>query len=123
MPMDLSRIEKLLERYWNCVSTVEEEEELRAFFNGKSGNDLPDELKEAAGYSDILKANGRQRLMISSITKLLQKSRIKRILLYGRSTTMSGTTSKLRQFWSAYLSPLLFSEWNSLMATSLKCYL
>ena len=45
MPMDLSRINLLLERYWNCVTTVEEEDELRSFFND---NDVPEELKEAA---------------------------------------------------------------------------
>ena len=46
--MDLSRIEKLLERYWDCVTTVEEEDELRAFFNGNNGDNLSDKLKEAA---------------------------------------------------------------------------
>ena len=43
--MDLNRVEILLERYWNCVSTVEEENELKLFFNS---NDVPDELKESA---------------------------------------------------------------------------
>jgi hypothetical protein len=45
MPMDLKRIEILLERYWNCVSTVEEENELKALFNR---NPVPDHLKESA---------------------------------------------------------------------------
>jgi hypothetical protein len=43
--MDLKRIEILLERYWNCVSTVEEENELKALFNR---NPVPDHLKESA---------------------------------------------------------------------------
>lgn len=43
--MDLSRIELLLERYWNCVTTVEEEEELRSFFKGSK---VPEEYREAA---------------------------------------------------------------------------
>jgi hypothetical protein len=43
--MDLNRVEILLERYWNCVSTVEEENELKALLNSK---DLPDNLKESA---------------------------------------------------------------------------
>jgi hypothetical protein len=43
--MDLNRVEILLERYWNCVSTVEEENELKLLFNS---NDVPDELKESA---------------------------------------------------------------------------
>lgn len=45
MRMDLSKIEKLLERYWNCVTTVEEEEELREFFKS---NEVPSELTESA---------------------------------------------------------------------------
>ncbi|MEN8248534.1 MAG: hypothetical protein ABFS32_06350 [Bacteroidota bacterium] len=43
--MDLNRINILLERYWNCVTTVEEEEELRNFFNKQ---EVPEELREAA---------------------------------------------------------------------------
>lgn len=34
--MDLDRIEQLLERYWECETTLEEEKELKKFFN--SGN-------------------------------------------------------------------------------------
>ena len=43
--MDLNRVEILLERYWNCVSTVEEENELKALLNS---TDVPDELKDSA---------------------------------------------------------------------------
>ncbi len=43
--MDLKRINLLLERYWNCVSTIEEEEELKAFFN--SGR-VPARMQKAA---------------------------------------------------------------------------
>ena len=43
--MDLNRVELLLERYWNCVSTVEEENELKALL---SSNDIPAELKDSA---------------------------------------------------------------------------
>jgi hypothetical protein len=43
--MDLNRVDILLERYWNCASTVEEEEELKALFNA---NEVPEELKSSA---------------------------------------------------------------------------
>jgi hypothetical protein len=43
--MDLNRVEILLERYWNCVSTVEEEKELQVLLNSK---DVPAELKNSA---------------------------------------------------------------------------
>ena len=32
--MDFKDIEQLLERYWQCETSLEEEEQLRAFFNG-----------------------------------------------------------------------------------------
>ena len=41
--MDSKRIETLLERYWSCVSTLEEEEELKQFFNS---DEVPEHLKE-----------------------------------------------------------------------------
>lgn len=44
--MDLKRIELLLERYWNCVSTVEEEAELRQYYN--ETKEIPEHLREAA---------------------------------------------------------------------------
>ncbi|MEO1049357.1 MAG: hypothetical protein AAFX87_01945 [Bacteroidota bacterium] len=41
--MDSKRIEQLLEKYWACETTVEEENELKAFF---SEQPVPDHLKE-----------------------------------------------------------------------------
>lgn len=41
--MDYGRIEKLLQKYWNCETTVEEEEELRLFFT-KGGEEMPEHL-------------------------------------------------------------------------------
>lgn len=43
--MDLERVKILLERYWNCVSTIEEEEELKTFFNS---SEVPEDLVESA---------------------------------------------------------------------------
>ncbi len=43
--MDLKRAEILLERYWNCASTIEEEKELRDFFNSEV---VSEELVESA---------------------------------------------------------------------------
>ncbi len=44
--MDSKRIDLLLERYWNCVSTQEEETEIKAFFN--SGENIPPHLESSA---------------------------------------------------------------------------
>jgi len=40
--MDLNRIEQLLEKYWECETTLEEEKELKTFFKG---SDVPEHLK------------------------------------------------------------------------------
>ena len=40
--MDYGRIEKLLEKYWSCETTVEEEEELRLFFTREE--EMPEHL-------------------------------------------------------------------------------
>ena len=45
--MDFKYIEQLLERYWQCETSLEEEARLRAFF---SGNDVPGHLLR---YKDL----------------------------------------------------------------------
>ena len=40
MVMDCKYIEQLLERYWQCETSLEEEAQLRAFFNG---SDVPEQ--------------------------------------------------------------------------------
>lgn len=57
--MDSKRIETLLERYWSCVSTLEEEEELRKFF---SSENVPDHLKE---YENLFKYYEAEKKSIS----------------------------------------------------------
>ncbi len=42
--MDCKRIELLLEKFWDCQTTLEEEEELRRFFNQEAP--LPESLRE-----------------------------------------------------------------------------
>lgn len=43
--MDSSELKSLLDKYWNCETTLEEENALRTYF--RSGN-IPDEWKETA---------------------------------------------------------------------------
>ena len=43
--MDSKRIEKLLEKYWNAETSLEEEQELHQFFQS---TDVPEKLKETA---------------------------------------------------------------------------
>jgi hypothetical protein len=43
--MDSKKIEALLERYWNCETSLEEEQQLKAYFRGQQ---IPEQLKETA---------------------------------------------------------------------------
>lgn len=43
--MDSKKIEELLNKYWNCETSLEEEQELRTYFKG---NEIPTQFQEAA---------------------------------------------------------------------------
>ncbi|HEY0653888.1 MAG TPA: hypothetical protein VGD65_12205 [Chryseosolibacter sp.] len=43
--MDSKKIEALLEKYWNCETSLEEEQQLKAYFRGRQ---IPEQLKETA---------------------------------------------------------------------------
>ena len=45
MPMDSKKIDELLNKYWNCETSLEEEQELHNYF--QEGN-IPEQLKETA---------------------------------------------------------------------------
>ena len=43
--MDSKHAEQLLEKYWNCETSLEEEQQLRAYFRT---NDIPASMKDTA---------------------------------------------------------------------------
>lgn len=43
--MDSKNIHALLEKYWNCETSLEEEQQLKMYFRGK---EIPEQLKETA---------------------------------------------------------------------------
>lgn len=45
MRMDSRKLEELLKKYWDCESSLEEEEQLREYFRG---GDVPEALRETA---------------------------------------------------------------------------
>lgn len=57
--MDSSRIEELLKKYWNCETSLEEEEQLRVFFQGKN---IPDQFKETAGLFRYFESQKKKSL-------------------------------------------------------------
>lgn len=57
--MDLTKINDLLNRYWNCETSLEEEQQLRSYF---SGNDIPESLKETAELFRYFEQSREQHL-------------------------------------------------------------
>lgn len=58
--MDSKRIDLLIERYWNCVSTQEEEAEIRRYFNENST--IPDHLKSTAPLFQYFQAQSEIKI-------------------------------------------------------------
>jgi len=67
--MDSKRIDLLLERYWNCVTTQEEEAEIKAFFN--SGIDIPVHLKSTAPLFQYFREEAEIKLKDQDFDKKL----------------------------------------------------
>ncbi len=71
--MDSKQLEQLLEKYWNCETTLEEELELRAYFQR---NDVPDNLLETAAlfrYFENEKSKALSESFNEVVTKQIKK--------------------------------------------------
>jgi hypothetical protein len=72
--MDSNGMKELLDKYWNCETTLAEEEQLREYF--KSG-DIPEEWKETAVLFRYFEENRKKSLNdISFESDLMKKVRI-----------------------------------------------
>lgn len=71
--MDSNRIEEMLNRYWNCETSLEEEQQLRDYFKGK---EIPDQLKETAALFQYFEVQKKQELTDPGFDKqVLKKTR------------------------------------------------
>ena len=59
MLMDSNRIEELLSKYWNCETSLEEEQQLREYFKG---GDIPEQWKETAALFRYFEENKKKTL-------------------------------------------------------------
>jgi len=59
MLMDSNRINELLNKYWNCETTLEEEQQLREYFRG---GDIGEEWKETAVLFRYFEENRKKSL-------------------------------------------------------------
>ena len=78
MLMDSRRIEELLNKYWECETSLEEEQQLREFFNGTH---VPEQFKEAAVLFRYFRENKKKSIadtgFENKITRKLQPSKSK----------------------------------------------
>ena len=70
--MESKRLETLLTRYWNCVSTRKEEEELRRYFSEHS-LEVPNELKDVGELFKYYESERGKTLDSSFETELRSK--------------------------------------------------
>lgn len=71
--MDSKHIELLLEKYWNCETSLEEEKELRDYFGGAG---IPDQLKETSELFRYFEAEKKKSLNESfdaAVTKQIRQ--------------------------------------------------
>jgi hypothetical protein len=74
--MDSKRIEELLNRYWECETSLEEEQQLREYFQG---NSIPDQHKETAALFKYFHENKNKSLSDASFdSAVLSKVQVKR---------------------------------------------
>lgn len=57
--MDSNKIDTLLNKYWNCETSLEEEQQLREYFMGK---EIPEQLRETATLFRYFEANKKKTL-------------------------------------------------------------
>jgi len=68
--MDSKHIEELLQKYWNAETSLEEEQQLREFFNGE---DVPQSLKETASLFRYFEMQKKVGVDDSSFSNNLKK--------------------------------------------------
>ncbi|MBT1703202.1 hypothetical protein [Chryseosolibacter indicus] len=71
--MDSKKIEELLNKYWNCETSLEEEQQLREYFKG---SDIPQEFKGAANLFQYFNTHKKKTLNdVSFDDEVLEKVR------------------------------------------------
>jgi hypothetical protein len=99
--MDFKHIEQLLEKYWECETSLEEEKALRDFF---SQPDVPDSLKESAVLFRYLEQQRVHKMndaaFDTTLKGKLQPAQGKMRSLYLNSLRMAaGISVVIASFW------------------------
>jgi len=81
--MDSRQLEQLLEKYWNCETSLEEEQQLREYFRGS----VPENLKETADLFRYFGAQQSQSVDGADFDSAVRK-KIKQQQPQGKSVSM-----------------------------------
>ena len=81
--MDSKQLEQLLEKYWNCETSLEEEKHLREHFRGE----VPENLKDTADLFRYFEAQQMQSVDGSDFDSVVRK-KIKQQLPKGKSVNL-----------------------------------
>jgi hypothetical protein len=77
MRMDSNRLDELIKKYWDCETSLEEEAQLREYFNG---NDVPEQWKETAAlfrYFEEQKSKSVEPQFEPTVVNRLESSKLK----------------------------------------------
>lgn len=99
--MDSKRIEELLEKYWECETSLEEEKALRDFFTQK---EVPDALKDSAALFRYFEQQRQHKMndvaFDASLKNRLQPAQGKmRSLLMSSLRIAAGISVVVASFW------------------------
>ena len=73
--MEYKGIKALLEKYWNCETSLEEEAQLRKYF---SGDEIHEDLKEFAPLFQYFKSEGEVRISEGFEKKFIGKVKVRK---------------------------------------------
>jgi hypothetical protein len=100
--MDSNEINDLLARYWNCETSLAEEQQLRDYFKGE---DIPSDLRETAALFQYFENNKKKSLRDVSFDKLVLEKvhpagagRVKR-LFYNSMRIAAGLVVVMMAIW------------------------
>lgn len=88
--MDSKQLEQLLEKYWNCETSLEEEKRLRNYFRGS----VPENLKDTADLFRYFEAQQTQSLEASDFDAVVRK-KIRQQRPAGRSVKMFSNYARI----------------------------
>lgn len=99
--MDSKRVEELLEKYWNCETSLEEESALREYFHQ---TDVPDTLKDSAVLFRYFEQQRQHKMndvaFDASLKNKLQPAQGKmRSLLMSSLRIAAGISVVVASFW------------------------